>query len=88
MKYKKNEWRQHIAMSKSCAFRRADRDLVIKLFTLDLDDEIKHASDNDDIEIVCRWRNIGDAFDNPKNPNFSKFNKEYTHEIHKKQKYG
>lgn len=75
----KKPWITHFAMSKSYSFQPCDRDLTIKLFIIDLDQELKKAKKTDNIEIDCRWRNVGDAF----NPN----SKDYDPKIVKKYYY-
>lgn len=80
----KKKWISHFALSKKYCFCPRDRDLTIKIFTADLDQEIRQARKKDYIEIDCRWRNIGDAF-NPKSEDFDpEIKAEYYYNIFKK----
>lgn len=54
-----NGWHASIGLSLEVEFKSHEKELMMKLFEVSLDEEIKRAKKSHRIRLVCLWKNIG-----------------------------
>jgi hypothetical protein len=59
MKNKSFKWEKNIGHADKVTFKKHERKIVLALFDLSLINAFKNACKSDEIELECRWRNIG-----------------------------
>ena len=53
------KWQQEIAFSYWIEFKPNERELILKLFEVSLDEHIKDAKKSHRIKLLCFWKNMG-----------------------------
>ena len=59
MKNLKYTWHKNLGFCEKVCFRPHERSLILKMFRLSLDAEIKKSKKTNWIEVEAKWRNVG-----------------------------